>query len=71
MNYDYGIFDLFINGHLVYSNPDIVDFITKYEVLQVGNTNNTNIGGISYMYYYEEPIDLEQIQKIYTNHPSF
>jgi hypothetical protein len=71
MNYDYGIFDLFINGHLVYSNPDIVDFITKYEVLQVGNTNNSNIGGISYMYYYEEPIDLEQIQKIYTNHPSF
>ena len=71
MNYDYGIFDLFINGNLVYSNPNIVDFITKYEVLEVGNVNNSNIGGISYMYYYEEPIDLEQIQKIYTKHPSF
>jgi hypothetical protein len=71
MNYDYGIFDLFINGNLVYSNPDIVDFVTHYEVLEAGSITNTNIGGISYMYYYEEPIDLEQIKKIYTAQPSF
>ena len=71
MNYDYGIFDLFINGNLVYSNPNIINFITQYEVLEAGNTNNSNIGGISYMYYYEEPIDLEKIKNIYTKHPSF
>jgi len=71
MNYDYGVFDLFINGNLVYSNSDIVDFITQYEVLEAGSINNSNLGGISNMYYYEEPIDLEQIQKIYKTHASF
>ena len=71
MNYDYGTFDLFINGNLVYSNPNVADFITQYEILEVGKNSNTNIGGIAYMYYYEEPIDLEKITNLYTNHPSF
>ena len=71
MNYDYGIFDLFINGHLVYSNPNIVDFITKNEILKVGDISNSNIGGISYMYYFEEPIDLEKIKNLYIKHTSF
>jgi hypothetical protein len=71
MNYDYGTFDLFINGNLVYSNPNIVNFNTQYEMLEAGNKNNSNIGGIAYMYYYEEPIDLEQIKNIYTKQTSF
>jgi hypothetical protein len=71
MNYDYGIFDLFINGNLVYSNPKVINFDTNDEILEVGNINNSNIGGISHMNYYEEPIDLEKIKLIYKNHPSF
>ena len=71
MNYDYGVFDLFINGNLVHSVSDVVDFITQKEMLQVGSINNSNIGGISNMYYYEEPIDLEKIQTIYKNRASF
>ena len=68
INNNYGSVDLFINGNLVGSYKHNIDYkITDDELLQIGDENNNNIGGITDFYYYETPLNLEQINKIYKN----
>ena len=68
MNYNYGTFDLFINNNLVGTYTNIVQF-TNQELLQVGSVSNNDLGGIAQMVYSEEPFQLNEIDKIYSNPP--
>jgi hypothetical protein len=69
MNYDYGTFDLFINNNLVSTNSEIVTYVYPDELLQVGFTTNNNLGGITQMLYSEQPLQLNEIGKLYLRHP--
>jgi hypothetical protein len=72
INNNYGTTDLFINGNLVGSYKNIVDYtINTDELLQVGALNNNILGGIARLCYYQTPLSLSDIKKQYTNKPSF
>ena len=72
INNNYGTIDLFINGNLVGSYKNIVDYeITTDELLQVGALNNNILGGIARVCYYQIPLSLSDIKNQYTNKPSF
>ncbi len=66
MNYNYGTFDLFINNNLVGTFKNISPRLYSDEMLIVGSVNNNNLGGICNMKYYELPLPLSKIEKIYT-----
>ncbi len=66
MNYNYGTFDLFINNNLIGSYKNIVPKLYDDEMLIVGSKNNENLGGVCNMKYYELPLSLNKIEKIYT-----
>ena len=65
MNYVNGQFDLFINNQLVHSQSNVSPYINKDEELQVGSIENPDIGGISNMVYYEQPLSLSKINHLY------
>jgi hypothetical protein len=67
MNYNYGSFDLFINNNLVGSYKNIVPKLYDDDMLLVGSKNNSNLGGVCNMKYYELPIPLNKIEKIYSH----
>jgi hypothetical protein len=69
MNYDYGMFDLFINNNLVSSSAGIVTYVSPEELLQVGFIDNNNLGGITQLVYSEQPLDLNKIGSLYSRHP--
>ena len=69
MNYNYGTFDLFINNNLVGTYSNIIQYTSNQELLQVGFTTNNDIGGITQMIYSEEPFQMNDINKIYSNPP--
>jgi hypothetical protein len=72
INNNYGSYDIFINGNLMGSYKNIVNFqINPNELLKIGSKNNKDIGGISNFYYYENPLDLNKITEIYKNRPQF
>ena len=72
INNNYGTYDIFINGKLMGSYKNIVDYkINENELLKIGSKNNKDIGGISNFYYYEFPLDLNKITEIYNNRPQF
>ena len=72
INNNYGEIDLFINGNLMGNYKNIVNFkIDKNETLQIGDKSNNDLGGICNFYYYENPLNLNEILKIYKNQPSF
>ena len=65
MNYVNGQFDLFINNQLVHSQSNVSPYINKNEELQVGSIENPDIGGISNMVYYDQPLSLSKINHLY------
>lgn len=69
MNYDYGTFDLFINNNLVSSSAGIVTYVSPEELLEVGFTDNNNLGGITQLVYSEQPLELNKIGSLYSRHP--
>ena len=72
INNNYGEVDLFINSNLVGNYKNAVSYsITKDELLQVGSTDNNDIGGIAYMDYHEAPLSIKDISNKYINKPSF
>jgi len=72
INNNYGEIDLFINGNLIGNYKNVVNYkIDKNETLQIGDKTNNDLGGICNFYYYENPLDLNEILKIYKNQPSF
>jgi hypothetical protein len=72
INNNYGVYDIFINGILMGTYKNIVNYkINTNELLKIGSSNNEDIGGISHFYYYENPLNLDEITKIYKNNPSF
>ena len=72
INNNYGEVDLFINSNLVGNYKNTISYsITKNELLEVGSTDNNDIGGIAYVYYYETPLSIKDISNKYINKPSF
>jgi hypothetical protein len=65
MNYNYGSLDLFINNNLVGTYPDILTVLRPDDMLVVGSRENKSIGGICQMKYYELPLGIRKIDKIY------
>ena len=64
MNYSYGKFDLFINNNLV-STRNILPLMSPQEMLIVGSSENSNVGGICNMKYYNIPLTAAKINSIY------
>ena len=72
INNNYGTYDIFINGNLMGSYKNIINYkIYPNETLKVGSKENNDIGGISNFYYYENPLDLNKIIEIYKTPPHF
>ena len=72
INNKYGEVDLFINSNLVGNYKNAISYsIPSDEVLQVGSTENNDIGGIADVLYYETPLSLKEIRDKYINKPSF
>jgi hypothetical protein len=69
MNYNYGTFDMFINNYLVVTTPGIVSEINITDLLQVGFITNNNLGGITKLKYSDEPLQLQEVQKLYLDKP--
>ena len=64
MNYSYGKFDLFINNNLV-SSRNLLPVMSPQEMLIVGSSDNSNVGGICNMKYYNIPLTASKINSIY------
>ena len=64
MNYSYGKFDLFINNNLV-STRNLLPVMSPQEMLIVGSSDNSNVGGICNMKYYNIPLTASKINSIY------
>lgn len=72
INNNYGTYDIFINGNLMGSYKNILNYkIYPNETLKIGSDKNKDIGGISNFYYYENPLDLNKIIEIYKSPPHF
>jgi hypothetical protein len=72
INNNYGTYDIFINGNLMGSYKNIINYkIYPNEILKIGSNKNKDIGGISNFYYYENPLDLNKIIEIYKSPPHF
>jgi hypothetical protein len=65
MNYVNGQFDLFINNVIVSTQANVSPYINDSDVLQVGSVNNTDLGGISNLKYYDQPLSLYKIKEVY------
>jgi hypothetical protein len=65
MNYVNGQFDLFINNEIVATQSNVSPYINDSDVLQVGSVQNTDLGGISNLKYYDQPLSLYKIKKVY------
>lgn len=65
MNYVNGQFDLFINNELVSTQSNVSPYINDSDVLQVGSVENTDLGGISNLKYYDQPLSLYKIKEVY------
>lgn len=65
MNYVHGQFDLFINNEMVATQSNVSPYIKDSDVLQVGSVQNTDLGGISNLKYYDQPLSLHKIKKVY------
>lgn len=65
MNYVNGQFDLFINNEIVSTQANVSPYINDSDVLQVGSVENTDLGGISNLKYYDQPLSLYKIKEIY------
>jgi hypothetical protein len=63
VNYDGGIMDVFINGALVSSTPEIAPYMT-YENVIVGQTNGIQ-GGICNVMYYKHILSSGKINMAY------
>lgn len=69
INYDYGTLDIFINNRLVSTKDKIAPYIQKTKnILQFGSTEKPlKSCGICNIQYYEEPLNLKKINKLYEN----
>lgn len=69
VNYDYGTLDLFVNNNLVSTNRNVSPYIQKEEnTIQFGSFENPlTHAGICNVRYYERPLNLTQIKKMYRN----
>ena len=65
INFDGGNMDIFINGELVSSKPNIISNIS-YDKLVLGEDNGIH-GGISKIVYYNKNIDKNTIENNYNN----
>jgi len=65
MNYVNGQFDLFINNELVSTQSNVSPYINATDVLQVGTVENSDLGGISNLKYYNQPLTSNKIKEIY------
>ena len=65
MNYVNGQFDLFVNNEIVCTQSNVSPYINNSDVLQVGSIENTDLGGISNLKYYDQPLTLYKIKKIF------
>jgi len=63
INYSGGTLDVFINGKLVASQPEIVPYM-KYDTIISGSNNGLH-GGIKKVVYYNESLTLNKILSIY------
>jgi len=65
MNYVNGQFDLFVNNEIVSTQSNVSPYINDTDVLQVGSGENTDLGAISHLRYYDQPLSLYKIKEIY------
>lgn len=65
INYSGGTMDIFYNGKLISSTPEVVPF-QKFEVLEVGEKNGTS-GGIANLLYFRKSIDIFTIRYLYNS----
>jgi hypothetical protein len=63
INYDRGTMDVFINGILVGSKPEIAPYMT-FESIKVGSSNGLN-GGVSNVMYYKDNLSRSYIETMY------
>jgi hypothetical protein len=62
INYNGGTLDIFYNGELVKSQPEIVPYMTNDELI-VGKNNGLN-GGIRNVIYFNKNLDITQIYNL-------
>jgi len=65
INYDRGTMDVFLNGELVASKPEIAPYMT-YESIQVGAKNGIN-GGICNVLYFKDNLTKSYIELMYNS----
>jgi hypothetical protein len=68
LNYNYGQLDLVINNNIVGNFQHLVPKLDPYETLVIGSVNNSEIGGICNVRYFELPLTASQISSIYTTY---
>ena len=67
MNYVNGQYDLFINNELVSTHSNIVPYINFNEKLIIGDEMNKDLGAISKVLYFEQPLTQSKINSIYNS----
>jgi len=65
MNYSGGTLDIFINGKLVKSEPNVVPYMTM-DTLSVGENNGVN-GGICNLVYFQNTLTASEIYYLYNS----
>ena len=65
MNYNGGTLDIFYNGELVKSEPNVVPYMTM-DNLSIGENNGMN-GGICNLVYFRKTLTQNQIYYLYNS----
>jgi hypothetical protein len=65
LNYNGGTLDIFINGKLVKSEPNVVPYMTM-DTLSVGENNGVH-GGVCNLIYFKTPLSSRQVYYLYNS----
>jgi hypothetical protein len=65
LNYNGGTLDIFMNGKLVKSEPNVVPYMTM-DTLSVGENNGVH-GGVCNLIYFKNPLSSRQVYYLYNS----
>lgn len=65
LNYVNGTFDIVVNSKIVSTAKNVVPYMNDETTLIIGNSGNSDLGGIAQVRFFDQPIDMSKIKNLY------